>query len=160
MWRNFAGVVFCSALLALGGCGKEGIKPTVVDAVIQAAETLNPDASGRPSPVVVRVYELRSSSIFENADFFSLYEEEAATLGPDLIAHDEMEIQPGQGLKYDKALDPATRYVGVIAAFRDLENARWRDFVKVGDNKRMSLQIGLESTVVTVVAAQEPAQEP
>lgn len=155
MWRNFAGVVFCSTLLVIGGGGCKGARQTQVDASIMAVADLNPDGNGRPSPVVVRVYELKTLSVFENADFYSLYDEEAATLGPDLIARDELEIRPGDERKYEKALDPMARYLGVIAAFRDLENARWRSFVKLGEDKRVSLQIKLDSTAVSVGLPQE-----
>ncbi|MGB7990462.1 MAG: type VI secretion system lipoprotein TssJ, partial [Candidatus Methylophosphatis roskildensis] len=46
-------------------------KPTVITATIDAAATVNPDANGRPSPIVMRMFELRSIAAFNNADFFS-----------------------------------------------------------------------------------------
>ncbi len=150
--KNLAGVVFCSALLVMGGagCGKKGARPTRVDAGITAVADLNPDAHGRPSPVVVRVYELKTLSVFENADFYALYDEELATLGADLLAREELEIRPGEKRKYERTVDLRARYLGVIAAFRDLENARWRSHVKLGGKKRVSLQITLDRAAVSV----------
>ena len=94
-------------------------------------------------------------SVFENADFYSLYDEEAATLGSDLIGRDEFEIRPGDERRYERELDLMTRYLGVVAAFRDLENARWRSFTKVGDQRRISLHIKLERTAVSVGVPQQ-----
>ncbi len=150
MWSRLAGVFFCSALLVFGAGGCTGAKPTEVDAAIRAVADLNPDAAGRPSPVVVRVYELKTLSVFESADFYSLYDDETASLGSDLIAREELIIRPGDEIGYDKVADPRTRYLGVIAAFRDLENARWRSFVKLGDQRRVSLLIQLDRTAVSV----------
>ncbi len=150
IWSRLAGVVFCSALLAIAAGGCSGTKPTKVDAAIKAVADLNPDAAGRPSPVVVRVYELKTLSVFESADFYALYDDETATLGPDLIAREELIIRPGDEIGYNKRADPMARYLGVIAAFRDLENARWRSFVKLGDQRRVSLLIKLDRTAVSV----------
>jgi type VI secretion system VasD/TssJ family lipoprotein len=41
---------------------------------LTASDQLNPDLNGRPSPIVVRLFELKHPVTFENADFFSLYE--------------------------------------------------------------------------------------
>ena len=155
MWIRVTGALVCAALLAVGAGGCKGARPTHVDAAITAVADLNPDGNGRPSPVVVRVYELKTLSNFENADFYALYDEEAATLGADLVARDELEIRPGDERRYERTADPTTHYLGVIAAFRDLENARWRASVKLGDEKRVSLQIKLYTTAVSVGAPQE-----
>ena len=149
MWGRLAGAVFCSALLLLGASGCKGARPTKVDASITAVADLNPDGAGRPSPVVVRVYELKTLSVFESADFYSLYEDEGATLGPDLIAREELVIRPGDEIEYYRVTDPLAQYLGVIAAFRDLENARWRSSVKLGNRRRVPVQIKLERTAVS-----------
>jgi type VI secretion system VasD/TssJ family lipoprotein len=41
---------------------------------LTGSDQLNPDLNGRPSPIVVRLFELKHPVTFENADFFSLYE--------------------------------------------------------------------------------------
>ena len=99
---------------------------TKVDMRIVAGGDVNPDDNGRPSPVVVRVVELKSPSVFESAEFFALYQNEAQTLGSDLVATEEFEFKPGdvQDLKF--ALKPESNYVGVLAAYRQLEKANWR----------------------------------
>ncbi len=143
-------ICFAIATLALmQGCTPE-VKPVPVEAAIQAAETLNPDAQGRPSPVVVRTYQLRSASVFETADFFALFDAEQATLGADLISREEKQVKPGERLAYSTELDPAARYVGAIAAFRDIEKAKWRSLATAPDKESVSLVIELESTSVSL----------
>ena len=87
---------------------------------------VNPDAKGRASPIVVRVFELKSISAFNSADFFSLWDRERETLSAEMIGRDEFQLRPGEQKKFERTLQPDTRYVGVIAAFRDLERANWR----------------------------------
>ena len=110
----------------VGGCAYFMSDLTKVDMRIVAGGDVNPDDNGRPSPVVVRVVELKSPSVFESAEFFALYQNEAQTLGSDLVATEEFEFKPGdvQDLKF--ALKPESNYVGVLAAYRQLEKANWR----------------------------------
>ncbi len=93
---------------------------------MSSAADINPDASNRASPLVIRVFELRSDAEFSGADFFALYEREKQTLGEALIERKEFVLQPGakQELRLPMARD--TRFVGVIAAYRDIRAARWR----------------------------------
>ena len=56
--------------------------------------TVNPDARKRPSPVVLRVYELKSNALFESADFVSLFEKDQAVLGAELVSREEVILQP------------------------------------------------------------------
>ena len=46
---------------------------TKVNLTLQASDQLNPDLNGRPSPVVVSLFELKHPVRFENVDFFSRY---------------------------------------------------------------------------------------
>jgi type VI secretion system protein VasD len=93
---------------------------------LAAGADVNPDANGRPSPVVVRVYQLRADAMFNSADFFALYDGEQKTLGPELITRDEFVLAPSDSKTLDVTLAPDTRFIGAIAAFRDIRNAQWR----------------------------------
>lgn len=141
------------ALLALGAvftvaCGKPS--PPLLRGSIKTDAGLNPDLRGRPSPVVVRVYELKSVTAFNSADFFSLFEKEQEALGGDLVGREEYQLRPGENRPYQRQLQPDTKFIGVVAAFRDLENSRWKQAVPVPAKRQPDLTIGVEAAAVSV----------
>lgn len=95
------------------------------------ASDINPDLDERPSPVIIKVYELASKTVFENQDFFALYDNPELILRTDLLKKDELVFEPGQRNEYRMALQPATKAVAVVVAYRDIEGARWRAVVDV-----------------------------
>lgn len=114
--------------LLLAGCAT--LSPfstmTKLNLTLTASDQLNPDLNGRPSPVVVRLFELKHPVAFENADFFSLYERARETLSPDLVSSEELELRPGEVVELRLDIAGGGRYVGVLAAYRDLPQTRWR----------------------------------
>ena len=100
--------------------------PTSVKVHLQASADINPDGSGRASPLVVRVYELRQDVAFRDADFFALYDHEKQTLAADLLASQEYQLRPGETRDFDFKADPQMRFLMVAAAYRDLRNSQWR----------------------------------
>ncbi|MEE2730535.1 type VI secretion system lipoprotein TssJ [Ketobacter sp.] len=123
-WGKHAVVLLLA--LWLGGCAYFMSDLTKVDMRIVAGGDVNPDDNGRPSPVVVRVLELKSQAVFEGADFFALYQSEAQTLGADLVATEEFEFKPGDVQDLRFALKPESNYVAVLAAYRQLDKVNWR----------------------------------
>ena len=113
---------------------------------------MNPDSRGRPSPVVLRFYELKSLAAFNSADFFGLYERDKETLGPELVAREEFQLLPGDKKQFQRQVQPDTRYVGVLAAFRDLERATWRASAPVPANQTTPLMVTLDGNKVSVSA--------
>jgi type VI secretion system protein VasD len=124
-WIIRTGMLLVMACMA-SGCSYLISDLTKVDMRIVAGGDVNPDDNGRPSPVVVRVLELKSPAVFESAEFFALYQFETQTLGADLVASEEFEFKPGdvQDLKF--ALKPDSNYVAVLAAYRQLDQVNWR----------------------------------
>jgi type VI secretion system protein VasD len=138
----------CSITLAVG-CGS-GSRAPILQGAIKTAPTANPDLSGRPSPVVIRTYELRAVGAFDSADFFSLFERESETLGSELVGREEYDLRPGETRPYKRQLQPDTKFFGVVAAFRDLENSRWRQAVPVPAKREVALTVGVEAQAVTL----------
>ena len=143
------------ALLA-AACGKAPPAPPVPPALtiaaapeaktsapltITASADANPDRSGRPSPVVVRVYQLKTDAAFTAASFADLYENEEKALGAELISRDEFVMEPKQSRTINVAIAGDTRFVGAIAAFRDILNAEWRVLVPA---PRQGLTVAVE----------------
>lgn len=120
---------------------------------IQTSTTINPDATGRPSPVVLRIYELRAPSAFQNADFFSLYDKDSATLGQELLLREELELQPGEMRELNRELQADTRYVGVLAAFRDIDQAQWRAVTTITKGEPSSVIIKVDKLSVSISSA-------
>lgn len=101
-------------------------QPVKVKLTLAASADVNPDAQNRPSPIVVRIYQLKDDAGFKDADYFALYDKEAATLTAALVSRVEFELAPGEKHTADYSVSPDTRYIGVAAAYRDIRNAQWR----------------------------------
>lgn len=126
-------------------------KPSVARASITVAADVNPDARGRPSPVVIRLFELKSLGSFQNGDFFSLYERGKEVLGGDLVASEEMVLRPGEKKRFERPLQPDTRYLAAVAAFRDLDRALWRASLAIPANQTVPLTINLKTREISII---------
>jgi len=141
------------AALLVAGCQDKPVNVRM-DGNILAALDINPDNSGRPSPTVVRVYQLKAADAFQKADFFSLFDQEKSVLGENLIAREEMDLRPGEKREFKRNMKPETRYVGVVAAFRRVNDARWRAIVQIPEKvKSVKLAIKLTRLGVSVSIA-------
>ena len=129
------------ALLLTACAAKPPPPPASVAGSIQASTQINPSASKRPSPLLIRVYELKSVAAFNGADFMSLYQRDQAALGGDLLAKEEFVLEPGETKTFAKTLAPDTRFIGVVAAYRDLEHAKWRTVVSVQPNQPQKVTV-------------------
>ncbi|WP_342113431.1 type VI secretion system lipoprotein TssJ [Pseudoduganella sp. OTU4001] len=141
----------CVALAAmLCSCAAPPKKPSVAQANITVAADVNPDARGRPSPVVIRLYELKALGGFQNGDFFSLFERGKEVLGADVLASEEMVLRPGDKKRMDRQLQPDTRFVAAVAAFRDLDRAVWRASVAIAPNQTVPITINLKTREISI----------
>jgi len=136
------------ALSVVAGCLGN---PTRIAANIAAAEDLNPDHRGRASPLVVRIYELKSDLAFNNASFFALYDDDEAELGADLVGKEEIELRPGEDTVYTRKLGEDTRFVGILAGYRDIDNASWRAITEVRKGRTTEVKLDFARLKVSVV---------
>ncbi len=118
--------------LAVGGCARlnSGVFGTFnldtdLRLEFEVASNINPDERQSPSPVFVRLYELRSDKRFAQGDFFDLYHDAKAVLGDDLISSKELHrLVPGETRSERLVLNPETRYVALFAEFYQYKDAR------------------------------------
>ena len=135
------------AALLIAACSSPP-KPTTVAATLQAGSAVNPDLRKRASPIVIRVYELKSAAAFEAADFVSLFERDQATLAAEMAGREEFILRPGESKPWQKTLAPDTKFIGVLAAFRDIERARWKSIVAVKPNAKNQISIKADDVAV------------
>lgn len=121
-----------------------------VAVTMSAASGVNPDINHRPSPIVARFYELKSLSVFNNADFFNLFEQDVALLGEEMLMRDELHFQPGEVKMVERDLQPDTRYIGVIGAYRDIENATWRRTIEIDLHEETTFVIEFGKSGITL----------
>lgn len=146
--RHFATSIGVAAVLAACAGPPPPPPPTQVSGTIQASADVNPSASKRPSPLLLRVYELKSAAAFNNADFMSLYQRDQAELSTELVGKEEFVLAPGESKNYSKTLAPETRFLGVVAAYRDLEHSKWRSIVAIQPAQKHQLVIRADALSV------------
>jgi len=154
--RRFAVVIIASA--GMLACASKPPPPpppppkaTILQVTVEARPDINPDVNGRPSPIVLRWYELKSLGTLSVADFFSLFGREKETLGADLLALEEFQLVPGEKRSFEKKLQTETRYVAVVAAFRDLERSQWRASMPIVLSQTSVVQIRLDGRQVSFI---------
>lgn len=146
-----------SMLFLLGlSAGCSAVSPfstlTKLDMALAASDQANPDLHGRPSPVVVHLLELRHPVAFENADFFSLYSNAEQSLPKDWVGSEELELRPGERLLLKLRLEPKTRFLGVLAAYRDLPHVQWRLVIPVTPQQLTVADLVLDQAGIRVAS--------
>jgi type VI secretion system protein VasD len=136
--HRFTCLALLATLLSLTGCA--ALSPysdmTKLDLTLNGSDQLNPDLHGRPSPIVLRLIELKHPVSFETADFFSLYQRPKEALSPDMVVLEELELRPGEQREMKLSVQPGSRYVGVLAAYRDLPESNWRVVIPLQERER------------------------
>ncbi|MGV2293069.1 type VI secretion system lipoprotein TssJ [Trinickia sp. YCB016] len=133
---------------------------------VAASENVNPDEWGRAAPIMVRVYELKSATAFESADFFTLQNDSKKVLGDDVVAVDEFILRPGDKREIRRKSNQATTAIGVLAGYRDLGKAVWRDVYRLPvapdaswyratiPDKKQKLTIRLDQRTVSITESE------
>lgn len=157
-------VLACFAVFACGGDKPPPPPPekppSRVEAELVAAADVNPDVSGRASPVGVRLYELSDATAFNTASFLALYQGDAAVLGPSLQARQELMLAPGESATVQRTIKPETRFVAVFAAFQEYDKAAWRAITDVAQNETTKLKISLGTLDIKIEKAKIEKPKP
>jgi type VI secretion system protein VasD len=69
-----------------------------------------------------------------------------------LLGKEEFVLSPGETKTFAKKLSPDTRFLGVVAAYRDLERARWRSTVAIqpGQKHQVTIRAGAMAVEASV----------
>jgi type VI secretion system protein VasD len=142
----------------LAGCGVgQAVKDGTVDAAKWAFTTqvktmnidlagrssLNPSGGGRSLSTVVRVYQLRTATTFEQLSYAQLQTNDQDLLKADLLATKDVVLKPDTASSISEPMHDEAGYVGVAGFFRDagrdsawklvIPKAQWKktDLVKI-----------------------------
>jgi type VI secretion system protein VasD len=155
--RLVAGLLAAGTLGTLAGCGGKAPMeppppgpPPELRISVSAAANANRGPGGKGLPVVVRLYELKARGAFDRADFYSVYDKESATLDGELVGREESTLAPSTERLVVRTLDPATRYLGVVAAFREIDRATWRAVLELRPGKNNNVAVTVGSNAVSV----------
>jgi type VI secretion system protein VasD len=108
--------------------------------------------------VIVRVYQLGSKAAFEQAEFYPLYNTDAAALGPDLVKKEEWLVTPGSSKSTTFSPGDSVRAVGVFGAYSDFQNATWRATADIPPHQTTKLAVTADRGGIRLtVTREEPA---
>ena len=151
------GLILICVILMIPACGMFKKKkpppppePTQVVLEFEAAGDVNPNAEGRASPLYLRIYQLKSYSVFGKADFFSLYDKDDQVLGRELISKQEILLKPNEKRTVFFETDDDTRTIGLLGLFMDYERIKWKAAAGVQANKTTVIHVYVSRTGLTV----------
>jgi type VI secretion system protein VasD len=146
--RFFLLSVFVVCLVACAGPSAPKIHK--LDVGINATADVNPDIDNRPSPVILHVLELSAIDEFNKADFFALTANDASALGGDVLNKTEIILTPGSSKSMTLEVNQQTTYIGFVAGYRDIDNARWRLSQEVVPGQTKSLSVTIGKQVISI----------
>ncbi|MGO1768068.1 type VI secretion system-associated lipoprotein [Advenella sp. S44] len=121
------GTVGLIGAAALAGCASTESKmavPYIVE--LKADSQVNPNASGKPSPIKITIYELKSTNAFDTANYFALMKDPRAVLGDQMLEVNSSIIKPGSTEEIKASGNTQAKAIGIVASYRDLNNSQWR----------------------------------
>jgi len=93
---------------------------------------VNPDDDRKPSPLFVRMYQLKSTKMFSRANFIDLYEKDKEVLGADMISKQILRrIKPGESRNENFVLNKKTHYIGLYAEFLQYKKSSFKLLIPV-----------------------------
>ena len=123
----------CQAMNATVG-GYLGLDTDVqIDFVIDS--DINPDELDTPSPLFIRMYELKTAKMMRRADFIEIYERDKKVLGADMVkVHKLKHFKPGESRTEHFVLQEDTNYVALFGEFLEFKDAKYKLIIPVVAN--------------------------
>lgn len=153
--------LFLAFPLLLGGCGVwqvvsdststayhavffKQVKALNVD--FEARASINPDESQRPCSVAVRVYQLKERKLLDGASYGDLLKNDRTILAQELVDSMAVVVNPGASASLAQPMHADTKYVAVVAFYRDPGAAGgWKSVVA---KKKLSADVPLKLTLM------------
>lgn len=104
-----------------------------IDFVVES--DINPDETGKASPLFIRMYELKKDKMASRADFIELYERDKEALGADLVTKHELKrFKPGESRSEHFVVNKAANHVALFAEFLNYKDSRFKLIIPVVAN--------------------------
>jgi type VI secretion system protein VasD len=134
--KLFLSVMILSTVL-LSGCAlvPESMLPDhQIQLNIRTTAGLNPDEAGNPSPLTLKVYELNAPDSFQEIDFIPLFQKPKEVLGEDILGEQIIQLKPNSKIAVNFKVKRNTKYLGVVAAYQNIQSAEWRLLIPLDKN--------------------------
>ena len=146
IWHIIKYIVFSLAFLASTSCTTINTKvggllnlDTDLKLTFVVDADVNPDDNKTPSPLFVRMYELKSPKMFNKANFIDIYERDSEVLGADMIDKQRLKhIRPGETREASFVLNKDTKYVGLFAEFLKYKDSKYKLVIPVAQTNVVS----------------------
>jgi len=113
---------------------------------------LNRDTNGKSLSVVVRIYQLKDAREFSKLTFDTLADgrPESELLGPALLDKSDAVVVPGGSYVSTEKLLEDTKFVGIVAFFRQPDQHYWRQLVAAEAIRSQGLAFKVQDCYITV----------
>lgn len=112
---------------------------------LQVDSDINPDDKSTPSPLFVRLYELKSTKMFNKADFIGLYERDKEVLGADFVAKQELKrLIPGTSREEKFVLKKETKFIALYAEFLNYKASKYKVITPIVANNVVATSITVQ----------------
>jgi type VI secretion system protein VasD len=135
--KTVKGLACLFVLMLLAGCAELRTSMTTT-------QNVNPDITGQPSPIVLKIYQLNDQTVFNQSSFFALFDAPQTTLGADLLSEQEVVLAPASSQNLWIPLNPQTAYVGFVAGYRDLTKATWRQVLTIDPSSSHPIGVSVD----------------
>ena len=146
------GIIYLCLLLV--ACSSTTENTVNFNYFITASADINPDIAGRPSSVIVRIYQLTNKVNFENSSYDALFESNHNALGTEYITLDEYLIDPDSRKEIELKISENAKFIGVVVGYRSTDMVTWRTVKVVPEDsfwKSSGIEIKIDKLSVRVV---------
>lgn len=149
--------------LSLASCShnEKQKDPDEIEINLVTDSDINPNEYGKPAPLNIFAYNVKSVDTFANSDFFMLTEgnskqyQDAASKVYDAI------LQPGESRSIKLKPDSDTRAFGFVAAYRNIKGSSWltvwnipakkkKPWWKFTEEKSVEMTVHFQKAAITI----------
>jgi len=132
--------------------GDDQPKPTKIEINITTGKDLNVHGGDVSTPVRVLILTLSSISEIEGKGYFPVVFETQNTLGKTLQHQEEIILSPEENTSLEFSVDALSesKYLAVLAQYKDWENAKWKVLHSLKSGKRNRFDLSLRDNDIDI----------
>lgn len=128
-------------VLLLAACSadhKTTSEPRSAELTISAGKNSNPDIHGRAAPVELFIYVMTGEDNFSSSDYFTIAKGNNPDLKADITQRKQIILKPGASRPLTLSIEKEAKYLAVVAAFRNINEAQWSALYTLPQPKKRS----------------------